>query len=301
MSVGSLIAVVVLLGVAGCAHRSAEHVSVDELNRTVESLRAQNGVYAKQVEELENRVFILTDQLESRKVNAEKVATPELPIITLKPRDTPADEPEAAPADGDVDQPSVEYVGEAAKTSGARPLLRLHGEEATVILPSAKEPKPIVVSGERGTRSVAQTRVAVAPKPNESALGLYRRSLDALRAGRHDDAKVGFRDFLHAYAGHELADNAQYWLGECHYDLKDLTAAVRDFRQVVERYPNGNKVPDALLKLGYSYVALGSTEAARHTLEQLIRSYPRHEAAALASTKLVELNARAARSGEEVP
>jgi hypothetical protein len=59
---------------------------------------------------------------------------------------------------------------------------------------------------------------------------------------------------------------------------------------VIERYPNGNKVPDALLKVGYSYLALGSTEAGRQTLGQLQRSYPRHEAAALAESRLAELD-----------
>jgi TolA-binding protein len=64
---------------------------------------------------------------------------------------------------------------------------------------------------------------------------------------------------------------------------------VREFRRVIERYPSGNKVPDALLKVGFSYLSLGSNEAGRQTLLQLQRSYPRHEAASLASTRLAEL------------
>jgi uncharacterized protein involved in exopolysaccharide biosynthesis len=71
--------------VAACAHRGAEQASVEQLNRNIESLRVQNTEYAKQIEELENRVFILTDQLESRKVNEQKVATPQLPTVKLHP------------------------------------------------------------------------------------------------------------------------------------------------------------------------------------------------------------------------
>jgi TolA-binding protein len=65
---------------------------------------------------------------------------------------------------------------------------------------------------------------------------------------------------------------------------------VREFRKVIEHYPSGNKVPDALLKVGFSYLLLGSTEAGRQTLSQLQRSYPRHEAAGLASARLAELD-----------
>ena len=88
----------------------------------------------------------------------------------------------------------------------------------------------------------------------------------------------------------DLADNSQYWLGECFYDRKDFAQAVREFRRVIERYPSGNKVPDALLKVGFSYLALGSSEAGKQTLSQLQRSYPRHEAAVLAAARLAELD-----------
>jgi tol-pal system protein YbgF len=90
-----------------------------------------------------------------------------------------------------------------------------------------------------------------------------------------------------------LADNSQYWLGECFYDRKDFTSAVREFRKVIEHYPSGNKVPDALLKVGFSYLSLGSVDAGRQTLSQLQRSYPRHEAAGLASARLAELDLNA--------
>src|SRR5687768_8529159 len=71
----------------GCAHSTSEKAQVDELNRTVAGLRIQNAAYSKQVEELENRVFILSDQVESRKVVAERVATPQLPTVTLHPKE----------------------------------------------------------------------------------------------------------------------------------------------------------------------------------------------------------------------
>jgi TolA-binding protein len=58
---------------------------------------------------------------------------------------------------------------------------------------------------------------------------------------------------------------------------------------VVTRYPRGNKVPDALLKLGYCQLQLGLRDAARKTLARVVADYPKSNPAALASAKLTEL------------
>ena len=272
-----------LVLMSGCAHRPASQAEIDQLNRSIEALRAQNTAYAKQVEELENRLFILSDQLESRKVNEERVETPKLPTMALHPA-APAAEPTVVlpPGTESTGEPEVEYAGEAAKPSVRRPVLRLHGESGELTLVREASPPTVHVVREGASRP---------PKEEHpDAVALYRRSFEALRAGKHEEAAKGFTEFLRAHPGHDLADNSQYWLGECFYDRKDYGQAVREFRRVIERYPNGNKVPDALLKVGFSYLALGSFEAGRQTLSQLQRSYPRHEAAALAASRLAEMD-----------
>lgn len=271
---------------AACAHRPANPAAeVDQLNRTVESLRVQNTAYAKQVEELENRLFILSDQLESRKVTEERAELPRLPTVALRPSEPVAAGALAPPGTETEAEPEVEYAGEAAKTTTRRPVLRLHGEtgELTVSRPASPAPPPTLRVLREGS-----------PRPSRDdhpeAIALYRKSTDALRSGQHEAAVAGLRELIHRYPNHDLADNSQYWLGECFYDRKDFTQAVREFRRVIEHYPNGNKVPDALLKVGFSYLALGSTEAGRQTLSQLQRSYPRHEAAVLAAARLAEMD-----------
>jgi tol-pal system protein YbgF len=290
-----------LLLSGGCAHRGGDDARLADMTHTVETLRTQNATYQKQIEELENRVFILTDQLDSKKVNAERVATPELPRVTLKPADR---EPPAAdePSRSNTQEPDVEYTGEAAKVDARRPVLRLNGGETPVL--SVRDPaheredsRPLLVEGETARRERApapRPTPAPRPAPAPNALELYRRSLEALRGGRHDDAVAGFREFLQRFAGHEFADNAQYWLGECFYDRKDYGAAAREFHRVVERYPQGNKVPDAMLKLGFSYYAAGSCDPGRQALEQLVHAYPKHEAATLATARLAEPSCAAA-------
>jgi tol-pal system protein YbgF len=270
-----------------CAHRQSNQAEVDQLHRSIEAMRAQNAVYAKQVEELENRLFILSDQLESRKVNDEKVEAPRLPTVALHPATTPLSNMVAnmVPAGTEPDsEPEVEYAGEAARSSTHRPVLRMRGDAAEVsIMREPPAAQPMVRVTREGSPRASRDDGA-------EAVGLYRKAFEALRAGKPEEAAQGFKEFLRAFPASDLADNSQYWLGECYYDRKDFTQAVREFRRVVERYPSGNKVPDALLKVGFSYLALGSVEAGKQTLTQVQRSYPRHEAAVLAGARLADLD-----------
>jgi tol-pal system protein YbgF len=291
----SLIRAIALSGVVlgtACAHPQPKQAEVDQLSRSIEALRAQNLAYAKQVEELENRLFILNDRLDSRKVNDEKAEAPKLPTVTLHPS-LPSAEATAPPGTESAAEPEIEYAGEAAKSNAHRPVLRLHGDAAEVAITRepAAAPAPTV-------RVIREGVPRPSREDSPEAVALYRKSYEALRAGNHDEAMQGFREFLRSYPSHDLADNSQYWLGECFYDRKDFSAAVREFRRVIERYPSGNKVPDALLKVGFSYLALGSTEAGRQTLIQLQRSYPRHEASVRAGARLAELDRSAPPQGE---
>ncbi|MBN2577050.1 MAG: tol-pal system protein YbgF [Deltaproteobacteria bacterium] len=279
------IGLLALVGVAACAHRPANQVEIDQLNRSIEALRMQNASYAKQVEELENRIFILSDRLESQQINEERTEAPRLPTVALHPTPpAPAAVSQIPSGTETAVEPEVEYVGEAAKHSERRPVLRLHGDSGELTVPrrATGSPATIRVLREGTPRTHKEDRPEI--------LALYREALAALQVGKHEEAAQGFREFLQSYPGHDLADNSQYWLGECFYDRKDYAQAVREFRQVIEHYPNGNKVPDALLKVGFSYLALGSPEAGRQTLAQLQRSYPRHEAAVLAASRLIEMD-----------
>jgi TolA-binding protein len=62
--------------------------------------------------------------------------------------------------------------------------------------------------------------------------------------------------------------------------------AIDTFKSVLEQYPNGGKVPDALLKTGFSYLALGDKATGRHYLQHVIRQYPFSPAGAKAEERL---------------
>ena len=98
-----------------------------------------------------------------------------------------------------------------------------------------------------------------------------------------------FKSFYQRYPDHELADNAQYWLGEIYYDREDYPNAILAFKEVVTRHVEENKAPDALLKIGYAYIALDDPANARVFLKRVIKNYPFGESEAKARAKLKEI------------
>ena len=86
------------------------------------------------------------------------------------------------------------------------------------------------------------------------------------------------------------ANNAQYWLGEAYRVKQDNDAARKAFNDVIEKYPDGAKVPDALLKLGYIEMDQKNPAKAREYLTRVTTDYPKSPAALLAAKKLLKLD-----------
>ena len=145
----------------------------------------------------------------------------------------------------------------------------------------AARPAPTVSRGKH-ERDVPGERTAAGGDPAAD----YRAAVELVRTGPFEQAVAALHAFLAKYPRHDYADNAQYWLGEAYYAQKDYAHALVEFRTVIEVYPRGNKVPDALLKIGYCFGALGQTDKSRAVLEQVVALYPKSEPAALAAKKL---------------
>ncbi len=115
---------------------------------------------------------------------------------------------------------------------------------------------------------------------------IYDTALAAYKGGDYDRAVTMFRSVVSNYPGHDLADNALYWEGECFYSQKQFQQAISTFKKVMSRYPQGSKVPDSLLKAGYSYLSINDYDNGRILLKKVIKSYPFSTAGAKAEKML---------------
>jgi len=83
----------------------------------------------------------------------------------------------------------------------------------------------------------------------------------------------------------DLADNAQYWLGECFYAQGLYRQAIAEFENVFT-YNKKDKYDDAQLKLGYCYKKLRNSVRAVEEFERFVQYYPYSEYYELALREL---------------
>jgi tol-pal system protein YbgF len=155
---------------------------------------------------------------------------------------------------------------------------------------------PVVTNGDRlpalsqeaapvAARASAETAPAAAPLDG-SPLVVYRTSLDAFNQGRYADAKAGLQKFVASGPADDYLDNAYFWLGECAYGEGRYDDALGLFQKVVSEYADGNKVPDALLKVALSYERLQQLDRTKEVLAQLAATYPSTDAARRATERM---------------
>lgn len=127
-----------------------------------------------------------------------------------------------------------------------------------------------------------------APATRKDALSTYKDALADYRGGNYKAALTGFESFLASSPQADYVDNALYWIGECHFGLGHFEDAVNYFQRVMSEQPDGNKVPDAMLKMSLAYDRTGRGDQARRLLEDLTRQFPATNAGRLATQKLAE-------------
>jgi tol-pal system protein YbgF len=119
--------------------------------------------------------------------------------------------------------------------------------------------------------------------------GIYQSGLTAFKAGEMEKAREAFSRIVERYPKHELAVNAQYWIGETFYSEKKYEQAVLAFQEVIKKYPKKDKAPASLLKQAMSFKGLGDVKSARYVLKKLVDDYPKSEDAKKAKELLKEL------------
>ena len=114
----------------------------------------------------------------------------------------------------------------------------------------------------------------------------YRIALEKFNQRDYADAIARFEALLKHSRTHSLSDNAQYWIGEAYYAMKDYQQAIIEFEKVLT-FEGTNKDDDAQLKLGLSYMRLNDNESSKRELTRLLSKYPESEFTELAR-KLLE-------------
>ena len=101
----------------------------------------------------------------------------------------------------------------------------------------------------------------------------YVEALTEYQNGQFREASNKFASLLQSDSQHELADNSQYWLAECFYDLKNYRRAIAEFEKVYQ-FKGSDKKDDAQYKIALSYLNAGDREQARKEFQRLLDEHP---------------------------
>jgi tol-pal system protein YbgF len=236
--------------------QSATNARVTDVSGMVTDLQAQLKVQALEVEQLKPGYRELKNSLETTSQKLEKLASE----AAAKP----------AKVEPVVPAPVAEPPPPAPKPAQLQP-------EPIAPAPVTVAPQPVPA-----TPPVAVAEPGTVSDPQAA----YQKAFRLYMADKFTDALAGFEGFLTAYPSHEYAANAQYWIGECLYSLKNYEWSLAAFNKVVSAYPKSSKVPDALLKGAFALFSMQQPDKGREMLHRLVDTYPRSAAAAKAKERL---------------
>jgi tol-pal system protein YbgF len=138
-----------------------------------------------------------------------------------------------------------------------------------------------------GDATAPQQTAALPPEPTPE--GVYNEAYNTLQSGNNRAAREQFKKFLNTYKSSELADNAQFWIGESYYREKKFEEAILSFEDLIRIFPKSAKIPEAYYKQAIAFSAINDTVAARAKLEMLLNEYPDNALSQRAKQKLKEL------------
>jgi tol-pal system protein YbgF len=124
-----------------------------------------------------------------------------------------------------------------------------------------------------------------APPAGMSAKTIYESAMKDRSSGNLDLALQGFQEYLRYFGTTELAPNAQFYIGQIHYDKNQFEPAVRAFDAVLEKYPSNNKTADATYMKGMALLKSGQRNDAGREFLNVITNFPNSEVSNKARTQ----------------
>jgi len=118
---------------------------------------------------------------------------------------------------------------------------------------------------------------------------LYQTAMQQYRRGAYGTARSGLEAFLQRYPDHQLAPDAQYYIGETYAQQSQPEKALDAYARVLQLYPNSRRAPAALYKSGLLELQRGNVQDARTYFSRVVRGYPDSDEAGLARQQLGKL------------
>jgi tol-pal system protein YbgF len=284
-----------LLGIAGVALSSCvPPQQIDLIEREQRRLRSENASVMSEVAATRNEMDVVRSNLADARANIQQMRR-ELSALKERLDETRYQvgrEIGQSSRVGDQRIKDLETrfakLDEELKTQGT--LLQTREEELRQLREEMQSaPRTAESATSTSPESPTNTTAEASGEESDAVKKDYEAARGALESKDYRGAIGQFREFLKKHPKSNLADNAQYWIGECYYALREFDQAILEFDTVRRKYPRGDKVPGALLKQGFAFAELGDKIDARLILKELTDRYPQSPEAVKAVEKLKAL------------
>jgi tol-pal system protein YbgF len=278
----------------------------EEMQREIREIRRNMSGVDTQIEELQGQYALMEDRItmsaqtqalpnyysQNRTLAPQDLTgylhDPALPVVNLSPHAS-ANQSEMREDRVDMSDPGVlkyktiDETGRVIEMEKPTSVSRQELAEASAVATRVAQtvPAPDVEAPAPSTHLTA----APVDDGKDDATRLYESGFSYFRKGELDEARKTFKEFVKIYPDHDLADNAIYWWAECRYHRRDFLRSLHLFQRILEEHPMGNKVPDAMLKMGLCLINLGQKEEGVGILEQVAALYPTTPAALVAERR----------------
>ena len=134
---------------------------------------------------------------------------------------------------------------------------------------------------------VTQDGIEFTVQPREKAE--FEAAMAALRASEFDKAADLYAQFMRRYPDSGYLPSALYWQGNARYAARDYKPAIDSYRALIAKVSGHARVPEAMLAIANCQQELKDAKAAKRTLEDLLKSYPKSEAGIAARDRLARM------------
>ncbi|MGB0646013.1 MAG: tetratricopeptide repeat protein [Bradymonadia bacterium] len=254
----------------GCVdhQRKPDAVSLSIQQDLREVMSAQKSLTSR-IQMIAERISLLEDRMAVQEANI-RVPLPELPVVKLIPKATISDEPEKN------EQPSA-----AITQADVGPIVAPIAVPAPVSVPKQKAALPSRVRKLAARRKTAQPS-DVSADPST----VLSKGTRLVNRKKYTSAVNLMQRFRANHRGSELVEYAFLIEGRAYFEQGNAAKAIEIFGHLIEAFPNGVTVPDALYMVGLSQDRLGHTSRAVETLARLKTIYPATEAGKRAAEAL---------------
>jgi tol-pal system protein YbgF len=115
---------------------------------------------------------------------------------------------------------------------------------------------------------------------------LFGASVADYYQGNYDLAISEFEQFLAQFSSTDIANRAQFFVGECYFAKKKYEQAIAEYEKVWKTYPKGDKVPTAHFKYALALKELGRMDDAQKELMNIRLKFKGTSEAELAAREL---------------